>query len=142
MGRASTITFLLAVGALGLALSSPCQAIEPEARVAAKPVCLPPGEAREEIKAKHLVEPFAVLKSAQMQFKGEALSAKLCRLGDEFVYEIALLHGNGRYVHVVANAATGKFLENRRGREPVPKETVPKEPAPKEPAPKEPMSKM
>jgi hypothetical protein len=137
MGRASTITFPLAVVALGLALSGSCRAVEPDPRPATKPVCLPASEAREEIKAKHLVEPFAVLKSAQIQFKGEALSAKLCRIGDELIYEIALLHGNGRYVHVVANAATGKFIETRRPREPVPRETVPKEPTPKEP-----MSKM
>ena len=68
-----------------------------------------------------LLEPFAVLKSAAAQFKAEALSAKLCHLDDEFVYEIALLHRDGRFVHVVMNATTGKFIGLRHGREPMSK---------------------
>ena len=84
-------------------------------------LCLPPNETREEIKAHHLLEPFAVLKSAAAQFKAEALSAKLCHLDDELVYEIALLHRDGRFVHVVMNAATGKFIGARNAREPMPK---------------------
>jgi uncharacterized membrane protein YkoI len=82
---------------------------------------MPQSESREEIKAHHLLEPFAVLKAAATQFKAEALSAKLCHLDDEFVYEIALLHRDGRFVHVVMNAATGKFVGIRHGREPVSK---------------------
>ncbi len=58
---------------------------------------------------------------AAAQFKAEALSAKLCHLGDELVYEIALLHRDGRLVHVVMNAATGKLLGARNAREPAPK---------------------
>jgi len=61
------------------------------------------------------------LKSAAAQFKAEALSAKLCHLDEEFVYEIALLHRDGRFVHVVMNAATGKFIGVRHGREPISK---------------------
>jgi uncharacterized membrane protein YkoI len=68
-----------------------------------------------------LLEPFAVLKSAAAQFKAEALSAKLCRNGDELVYEIALLRRDGRLVHVVTNAATGKLIGVRNAREPAPK---------------------
>jgi uncharacterized membrane protein YkoI len=37
------------------------------------------------------------------------------------VYEIALLHRDGRLVHVVANAATGKLIGVRSAREPLPK---------------------
>ena len=111
----------MAVGALWLEPSAARAAEAAEAHVVSKPVCLPPSEAREEIKAHHLLEPFAVLKSAAAQFKAEALSAKLCRLDEEFVYEIALLHRDGRFVHVVMNAATGKFIGVRHGREPMPK---------------------
>jgi len=92
-----------------------------EVHAAPKAICLPPNETREEIKARRLLEPFAVLKSAAAQFKAEALSAKLCRLDEEFVYEIALLHHDGRFVHVVMNAATGKFIGVRHGREPMSK---------------------
>jgi hypothetical protein len=98
----------------------------------AKPACLPASETREEIKAHHLIEPFAALKSAQAQYKAEPLSAKLCRVGDEFIYEIALLHRDGHYVHVWMNADTGKWLEAphhgheaapRDGHEATPRET-------------------
>jgi uncharacterized membrane protein YkoI len=88
---------------------------------APKTVCLTPAETREEIKARKLVEPFAALKSAQAQYKGEPVSAKLCRIGDEYVYEIALLHRDGRYVHVTMNAETGKWLEPRHGHDAAPK---------------------
>ncbi|MGO4873080.1 MAG: PepSY domain-containing protein [Roseiarcus sp.] len=121
MARISTIPFALALCAAGLGAPLASRASEPEARVAIKRACLPPNETREEVKTHHLLEPFAVLKSAAAQFKAEAISAKLCHLGDEFVYEIALLHRDGRLVHVVVNAATGKFLGARNAREPMPK---------------------
>jgi uncharacterized membrane protein YkoI len=120
MARVSTIFTLLAVGVLCLG-ASPAQAAEAtEARIA-KSVCVPPSEGREDIKEHHLLEPFAVLKSAAAQFKAEALSAKLCHQEEEFVYEIALLHRDGRFVHVVMNASTGKFIGVRHGREPMSK---------------------
>ena len=118
MGR---VWIYLAVAAGALALGAPARAADGEPKPAARHACLAPAETREEIKARHLLEPFAVLKSAAAQFRAEALSAKLCRMGDEYVYEIALLHRDGRFVHVVMNAATGKFIEFRRSREPTPK---------------------
>jgi hypothetical protein len=99
------------------ALGATAQAGEPEARAPVKPTCLTAGETREEIKAHHLIEPFAALKSAQAQFRAEALKAKLCRLAEQYVYVIALLHRDGRYVHVEMDAATGKWIEARRPRE-------------------------
>src|SRR6516165_10882901 len=77
---------------------------------AVKPVCLNPAETREEVKARRLIEPFAALKFAAAQRKAEALSAKLCHTGDEFIYEITLLHRDGRLVHVEMEAATGKVV--------------------------------
>jgi len=118
MLRVSTTGLALALFAAGVGLA---RAGEGEVRVALKSGCLPPSETREEIKARHFLEPFAVLRSAAAQFKAEALSAKLCRLGDEFVYEIALLHRDGRLVHAVMNAATGRLIGARNAREPTPK---------------------
>ena len=118
MPRVSTTVLALALSAVGVGLAS---AGEAEVRVALKSSCLPPSETREEIKTHRLLEPYTVLKSAATQFKAEALSAKLCRNGDELVYEIALLHRDGRLVHVVANAATGKLIGVRSAREPLPK---------------------
>jgi Peptidase propeptide and YPEB domain len=84
-------------------------AAEVEPHAAAKPVCLNAAETREMVKSRRLLEPFAALKFAGAQHKAEALSARLCRTGDDFVYEITLLHRDGRLVHVEMEAATGKI---------------------------------
>ena len=83
----------------------------------AKPGCIAESETREEIKAHRLLEPFVVLKSAGAALKAEALRARLCRIGDDLVYEITLLHRDGRVVHIVVDAATGKRLPPRPPRE-------------------------
>jgi uncharacterized membrane protein YkoI len=77
---------------------------------AAKPICLSAAETREEVKSRRLLEPFVALKTAAAQRKAEALSARLCHTGDEFIYEITLLHRDGRLVHVEMEAATGKVV--------------------------------
>ncbi len=118
MPRMSTTVLALALSSVGVGLAN---AGETEIHVAIRNVCLPPSETREEIKTHRLLEPYTVLKSAATQFKAEALSAKLCRNGDELVYEIALLHRDGRLVHVVTNAATGKLIGVRSARDPLPK---------------------
>ena len=103
-----------------LAFASVAFAAAPQARadgdvrLVAKRVCLSAAETREEIKARRLREPFAVLKHAAQRFKAEALSAKLCRIDDEFVYEIALLHRDGKFFHVHVNATTGKYVDVKR----------------------------
>jgi hypothetical protein len=76
---------------------------------AAKPACLNAAETRETVKSRHLLEPFAALKFAGAQRKAEALSAKLCHSGEDFIYEITLLHRDGRLVHVDMEAGTGKI---------------------------------
>ena len=131
MSRKSTI--LLAGALCAVAASAPlaARATEAEARVAFKRTCLPPNETREVVKARRLLEPFAVLKAASAQFKAEALSAKLCHLGDELVYEIALLRRDGRLVHVVMSAASGKLVGARNAREPAAKPESAKSEGPK-----------
>jgi hypothetical protein len=78
----------------------------------AKPVCLSAAETRDAVKTHKLLEPFAALKFAAQQRKAEALSAKLCHAGDEFIYEITLLHRDGRLVHVQMEAGTGKLISH------------------------------
>ncbi len=91
---------------------------EAEVRLAAaKPACLNAAETREMVKSRHLLEPFAALKFAGAQRKAEALSAKLCRTGEDFIYEITLLHRDGRLVHVEIDAGTGK-IPSHPAREP------------------------
>jgi uncharacterized membrane protein YkoI len=103
----------IALAAVWLALVAPARA-DGDARAPGKRVCLSAAETREEIKNRHLREPFAVLKHAAQVFKSEALSAKLCRIDDEFLYEIALLHRDGKYFHAHINATTGKIVETKR----------------------------
>jgi hypothetical protein len=96
---------------------SAANAAEAEQHPPAKPICLNAAETRETVKSRRLLEPFAALKFAGAQHKAEALSARLCRSGDDFVYEITLLHRDGRLVHVEMEAATGKIAP-RPTREP------------------------
>ncbi len=86
-------------------------------RAGSRPVCLNAAETREMVKSRRLIEPFAALKFASAQRKAEALSARLCHTGEDFVYEITLLHRDGRLVHVEMEAATGKLVP-RPAREP------------------------
>jgi hypothetical protein len=120
MARKSLFPIGLALGAFICTLgTAPARAQAPPA---VKGVCLATGETREEIKIHHLLEPFVVLKSAEKAVgKAEALSAKLCRLGEDYVYEIALLHRDGRLVHVVMSAVTGKTINTRISREAPPR---------------------
>jgi uncharacterized membrane protein YkoI len=64
------------------------------------------------VQAHKLLEPFVALKTAAAQRKAEALSAKLCRADDEFIYEITLLHRDGRLAHVQIEAASGKLTSH------------------------------
>ncbi len=101
-----------------LASASPNAAeAEPPRAVAPKPVCLNAAETRDEVKSRNLIEPFAALKFAAAQRKAEALSARLCHTGDDFIYEITLLHRDGHLVHVEMEATTGKVVV-RPAREP------------------------
>jgi hypothetical protein len=96
----------------------PADAAEAALHVAAaKPACLNAAETRETVKTRRLLEPFAALKFASAQRKAEALSAKLCRSGEDFVYEITLLLRDGRLVHVDMEAGTGK-IASRPSHEP------------------------
>jgi uncharacterized membrane protein YkoI len=93
---------------LGLALTSTEARAEAAARP--RPVCLNSAETREAVKAHKLLEPFVALKTAAAQRKAEALSARLCRADDEFIYEITLLHLDGHLAHVEMQADSGKLI--------------------------------
>ena len=111
--RASVVTLMGACAAARAAEA------EPHAS-ALKPVCLGAAESRDEVKAHKLLEPFAALKYAAQLRRAEALSAKLCQAGDEFIYEITLLHRDGRMTRVQMEAGTGKLIARppREPREP------------------------
>lgn len=103
LSRAAVVGLVLAGGGARASEAEPLA-------VAAKPSCLNAADTREQVKAHKLLEPYAALKSAAQQRKAEALSAKLCVTGDDYVYEITLLHRDGRLIHVQVDAATGKLI--------------------------------
>ena len=101
---------VMSLAMIGAARATDAEPHAASPATAVKPACLNAAETREEVKAHKLLEPFAALKSAAAQRKAEALSAKLCHTGDEYVYEITLLHRDGRLVHVEMDAGTGKLM--------------------------------
>ena len=109
------VTVAVAIGCraavLGLATTS-TEARAADADVRLKPICLNAAETREAVKAHKLVEPFVALKTAAAQRKAEALSARLCHSDDEFIYEITLLHHDGRLSHVEIEADSGKLISH------------------------------
>jgi len=99
-----------AAAACLLLTSAGAMAAEADARAAARPVCLNAADTRDQVKAHKLLEPYEALKSAAQQRKAEALSAKLCLNGDDFIYVITLLHRDGRLIHAQMDAGTGKLI--------------------------------
>jgi hypothetical protein len=91
-----------------LALCTGTRAAEMEAPP--KLICLNATETREEVRGHKLLEPFAALKVAAAQTKAEALSAKLCLAGNDFIYEITLLHRDGRLLRLEMEARSGKLV--------------------------------
>lgn len=76
--------------------------------------CYSRAETRERIHAEGLAEPFAVVKSTAGALRAEALGARLCRSDGAFVYEINLLDRNGRIIHAVVDAVTGRLRNQPR----------------------------
>ena len=76
--------------------------------------CYSRAETRERIHAERLAEPFAVVKSTAGALRAEALGARLCRSQGALVYEINLLDRNGRIIHAVVDAATGRLKTQPR----------------------------
>jgi hypothetical protein len=115
MRRVSALGFasLSLAGLLFASAGRGAEAAAPDPKPVGRLECLKPNETREEVRARHFLEPFVVLKTAARETKAEALSAKLCRLGDDWVYSIALLHRDGRYLHVLMDAGTGRIMPAR-----------------------------
>ena len=72
-----------AVAGQGAEAVVPAAAPAADAKPSSKLECLKAAETREEVRARHFIEPFAAVKIAARESKAEALSAKLCRLGDD-----------------------------------------------------------
>lgn len=76
--------------------------------------CMSTNQAREVLIQQKLIAPFRALGEAARTGQGEAVGLQLCRLGDEFVYDITLLRRDGRVVHALVNARSGVSLASTR----------------------------
>ena len=83
------------------------------AEPAAGRVCFTAAQTREKIAAAKLAEPFLVMRGAASRFQAEALGVRLCRWGEEFVYEISLLRRDGHVIHAFMNAANGQVMGSK-----------------------------
>ncbi|MGO9005887.1 MAG: PepSY domain-containing protein [Beijerinckiaceae bacterium] len=86
------------------------------AKPAAERVCFSAAQTREKIGAHKLAEPFRLMKTAANRFQAEAIGVKLCRWGEEFIYEINLLRRDGHVIHVFVNAGNGQVVGSKNTR--------------------------
>jgi len=107
---ALALTLILWTPALGAVRATHVVRAPHAVRTTHERVCLTAAQAREMIALHRLAEPFRLMKAVAHRFQGEALRVKLCRRKDEFIYEISLLRRDGRVIHVVVNAVTGKVI--------------------------------
>jgi|GEM_PF-1758430 len=75
-----------------------------------KQACLNVRDARAIVTAKHLIEPFQVMKSVGALSRAEPVSIRLCNWEETFVYEVVLLHPQGRLLRVFVDGITGKTV--------------------------------
>jgi hypothetical protein len=79
----------------------------------AERVCFSAAQTRENIGTHKLAEPFRLMKTVAGHYQGEAIGAKLCRWGEEFIYEINLLRRDGHVIHVFVNAGNGQVVGSK-----------------------------
>ncbi|MGA8173021.1 MAG: hypothetical protein WB816_19630 [Methylocystis sp.] len=72
--------------------------------------CFSVAQTRQKIVQHRLVEPFLLMRAESAANQADALSTRLCRNGESFVYEMDLLRRDGRVIKVFIDAASGKPL--------------------------------
>lgn len=77
---------------------------------AAKQECLSAKESREVVVQSHLLEPLQVMKTLTALSRSEPVSIKLCRWDTTYIYDVMLLHKDGKLLRVFVDAVGGKTL--------------------------------
>ena len=90
-----------------IALTAPAAQAKPRA-------CLSASQAREKIAADKLAEPFPLMRGQAAEHRAEAIGVRLCQGASGLVYEIELLRKDGRLIHTILDAATGKPVDGAR----------------------------
>jgi hypothetical protein len=70
--------------------------------------CFSVAQTRQKIAQHRLAEPFPLMRAESSANQADALSTRLCRIGELFLYEINLLRRDGRVIRVFVDAASGK----------------------------------
>jgi hypothetical protein len=70
--------------------------------------CFSVAQTRQKIAQQRLAEPFPLMRAESSANQAEALSTRLCRDGELFLYEINLLRRDGRVIRVFVDAVSGK----------------------------------
>ena len=78
--------------------------------VAAKQECPSAKESREMVVASHLLEPLQVMKNLTSLSRSEPVSIKLCRWDSVYIYDVTLLHKDGKLLRVFVDAISGKTV--------------------------------
>lgn len=108
----NALLFWLGLAALSAALSADLCA---GARAEGGRQCYSTGETRERIAADGLSDPFRAMQKASSRMQAEALAAKLCRGGDEFIYEVSLLRRDGKILRSFIDARSGQIIDKKSG---------------------------
>jgi hypothetical protein len=93
---------------LGLTLWGLAAANLSLANESAPPRCFSTAQTREQILLHKLTEPFVSMQVAARRAQGDPIGARLCRIDDDFIYEISLLRRDGHVVKFLINASTGR----------------------------------
>jgi hypothetical protein len=79
-------------------------------------VCFSTAESREKIHTHRLFEPFQLLRATASRLHAEAIGVKLCRWHENLIYELSLLHHDGRIIYVFVNAENGQPIGSKNER--------------------------
>lgn len=72
--------------------------------------CLSPKEARDVSGANHLLDSLQVMKNMSSLSRAEPVSIKLCKSDNSYIYEVMLLHREGKLLRVLVDAVSGKTV--------------------------------
>ena len=70
--------------------------------------CLSTAQTREAIAGQNLRDPFKCMRETALRLQAEAIGARLCQFGETLLYEINLLHPDGRIQKTLVDATSGR----------------------------------
>ena len=77
-------------------------------------VCYSSAETREAVAKFRLADPFVTLRKAAVSAKAEPLASRLCKWGEEYVYEMTLLPKSGKVTRIFMRAADGSPISGEK----------------------------